>query len=133
MSTETDYEAQAAAPVVPWSSEAEQSVLGAVLLDNQAVDRVADILTAQAFWSAPHRLIWTAVCELVMASKPADPITVLERLQAKGEADAAGGLAYLSSLMNSVPSASNCRRYAEIVAERAARRAAIEAAKWVAA
>lgn len=111
--------------VPPHSLEAEQSVLGALLVDNRAFDRASDLVTAEAFYRHSHRLIWSAIAELVNANKPADVITVFERLQAAGKAGEVDGLAYINSLASSVASAANVRRYAEIVAEKALRRALI--------
>lgn len=108
---------RAASP--PHSMEAEQSVLGALLLDNAAFDKVLDLLAPGDFYRAEHRTIYRVLVDMLVASKPADIITVFERLQAVGQADDAGGLAYLNNLMQSVPSASNVRGYADIVKHRA--------------
>ncbi len=104
--------------VPPHSVEAEQSVLGGLLLDNLAWDRAADLLTEGDFYRHEHKLIYAAVAALVHHSKPADVITVFEQLQSHGKAEDCGGLAYLNALAQSVPSAANMRRYAEIVRER---------------
>ena len=104
--------------VPPHSLEAEQSLLGGLLLDNGAWDRVGDIVNDTDFYRHEHRLIFEAVAALINATKPADVITVFERLQRVGKADEVGGMVYLNSLAASVPSAANCRRYAEIVRER---------------
>ena len=103
----------------PHSIEAEQSVLGGLLLDNQAFDKVADLLVAAQFYRFEHRAIFQAIADLVNLSKPADVITVLEALQSIGKHEECGGLPYLNSLAQCVPSAANIRRYAEIVRERA--------------
>ncbi|MCP5272175.1 MAG: replicative DNA helicase [Burkholderiaceae bacterium] len=105
--------------VPPHSNEAEQSVLGGLLLDNLAWDRAADLLTEGDFYRLEHRLIYGAIGTLIAASKPADVITVFEQLQGLGKGEDVGGLAYLNALAQSVPSAANLRRYAEIVRERA--------------
>ncbi|MFO1273662.1 MAG: replicative DNA helicase [Rubrivivax sp.] len=118
--------------VPPHSVEAEQSVLGGLLLDNLAWDRAADLLTETDFYRHEHRLIFTAVSALVNQSKPADVITVFEQLQSLGKAEDTGGLAYLNALAQSVPSAANIRRYAEIVRERAILRKLIAAADEIA-
>ncbi|MDP3083403.1 MAG: replicative DNA helicase [Rubrivivax sp.] len=118
--------------VPPQSVEAEQSVLGGLLLDNLAWDRAADLLTDSDFYRHEHRLIYAAVGALVSASKPADVITVFEQLQSLGKADDCGGLAYLNALAQSVPSAANMRRYAEIVRERAILRKLIAASDEIA-
>ena len=104
--------------VPPHSIEAESSVLGGLLLDNQAWDRVNDLLVDNDFYRHEHKLIFTAIGNLINGSKPADVITVFEYLQNQGHSDNTGGLYYLNSLAQYVPSASNIRRYAEIVRER---------------
>jgi replicative DNA helicase len=118
--------------VPPHSIEAEQSVLGGLLLDNSAWDRAGDLLTDSDFYRFEHKLIYKAVGELVAATKPADVITVFEQLQMHGKAEECGGIAYLNALAQSVPSAANLRRYAEIVRERAVLRKLIEASDEIA-
>ncbi|NWG73757.1 MAG: replicative DNA helicase, partial [Rubrivivax sp.] len=118
--------------VPPHSIEAEQSVLGGLLLDNGAWDRAADLLRDGDFYRYEHRVIYAAIGALVSAGKPADVITVYEQLQNLGKADDCGGLAYLNALATSVPSAANLRRYAEIVRERAILRKLIEASDEIA-
>jgi replicative DNA helicase len=113
--------------VPPHSIEAESSVLGGLLLDNGAWDRVGDLLTDGDFYRFEHRLIYAAIGALVNATKPADVITVYEQLQNLGKAEEVGGLAYLNSLAQYVPSASNIRRYAEIVRERSILRKLVSA------
>ncbi len=104
--------------VPPHSAEAESSVLGGLLLDNSSWDRVSDLLTESDFYRFEHRLVFGAVGALVNSAKPADVITVFEHLQNQGKAEEIGGLAYLNSLAQYVPSSGNIRRYAEIVRER---------------
>jgi hypothetical protein len=111
--------------VPPQSIEAEQSVLGGLLLDNTAWAGASEILTAADFYRFEHKLIFTAIAALVGAGRPADVITVFEQLQTSEQAKEAGGLEYLNALSSSVPSAAHMRRYAEIVAERATLRAII--------
>ncbi len=118
--------------VPPHSIEAESSVLGGLLLDNQAWDRVNDLLVENDFYRHEHKLIFTAVGALINASKPADVITVFEHLQNQGLAEGTGGLTYLNSLAQYVPSASNIRRYAEIVRERAILRKLVTASDEIA-
>ena len=118
--------------VPPHSIEAEQSVLGGLLLDNSAWDRAGDLLSDSDFYRYEHRAIYRAIGELVGASKPADVITVYEQLQSHGKAEECGGIAYLNALAQSVPSAANLRRYAEIVRERAILRKLIEASDEIA-
>ncbi|MCX8518148.1 MAG: replicative DNA helicase [Rhodoferax sp.] len=118
--------------IPPHSIEGESSVLGGLLLDNTAWDRVGDILADSDFYRYEHRLIYAAIGALVNASKPADVITVFEHLQSQGKAEEVGGLGYLNSLAQYVPSASNIRRYAEIVRERAILRKLVSASDEIA-
>ena len=118
--------------VPPHSIEAESSVLGGLLLDNHAWDRVGDLLVESDFYRHEHQLIYTAIAALVNASKPADVITVYEQLQNLGKSEEIGGLVYLNSLAQYVPSASNSRRYAEIVRERAILRKLVTASDEIA-
>jgi replicative DNA helicase len=118
--------------VPPHSIEAEQSVLGGLLLDNLAWDRAADLLTESDFYRYEHRQIYAAISSLVGASKPADVVTVHEHLHSLGRADDCGGQVYLNALAQSVPSAANIRRYAEIVRDRAVLRKLIGASDEIA-
>ena len=108
----------AALRLPPQSAEAEAAVLGGLLLDNTAWDRVGDFLRETDFYRADHRLIYSAIYRLVEQSRPADAVTVYEHLQSIGKAEEAGGLGYINSLAQETPSASNIRRYAEIVRDR---------------
>jgi replicative DNA helicase len=118
--------------VPPHSIEAESSVLGGLLLDNSAWDRVGDLLVDNDFYRHEHKLIYAAIGALINASKPADVITVNEQLQNQGKAEEMGGLGYLNSLAQYVPSASNIRRYAEIVRERSILRKLVSASDEIA-
>ena len=118
--------------IPPHSVEAEQSVLGGLLIDNMAWDRAGDAVSDGDFYRHEHREIFAAIAALINGSKPADVITVFEHLQSAGKADTCGGLAYLNSLAQSVPSAANIRRYAEIVRERAILRKLISASDEIA-
>ena len=118
--------------IPPHSIEAESSVLGGLLLDNGAWDRMGDLLVDGDFYRHEHKLIYAAIGGLINASKPADVITVFEQLQNLGKADDIGGLVYLNSLAQYVPSASNIRRYAEIVRERSILRKLVTAADEIA-
>ncbi|MEJ2175221.1 MAG: DnaB-like helicase N-terminal domain-containing protein, partial [bacterium] len=84
--------------VPPHSVEAEQSLLGALLLDNQAFDRVADLVGAEDFYRDDHRRIWRHVARLIEAAKPADVVTVSEAIDSSEDKDRTGGLAYLAAL-----------------------------------
>ena len=118
--------------VPPHSTEAEQSVLGALLCDNLAWDRVADLLQEADFYAHEHRLIFGAIGALIGRSQPADVITVHQHLDGIGKARDCGGLVHLNALAQSVPSAGNIRRYAEIVRERAVLRRLIAASDEIA-
>jgi len=118
--------------IPPHSIEAESSVLGGLLLDNGAWDRVADLLVDSDFYRYEHRQVYAAVAALINASRPADVITVYEHLQSLGKAEEVGGLGYLNSLAQFVPSASNIRRYAEIVRERSILRKLVSASDEIA-
>ena len=113
--------------IPPHSIEAESSVLGGLLLDNGAWDRVGDLLKEGDFYRYEHRMVFTAIGILINGSKPADVITVFEQLQNQGKAEEIGGLGYLNSLAQYVPSAGNIRRYAEIVRERSILRKLVSA------
>ena len=116
----------------PHSIEAEQAVLGGLMLDSNAWDAVADIVSAGDFYRRDHRLIFEAVAEVVERRGPCDAVTVSEHLERKGLADETGGLAYLGTLARDTPSAANVRTYAEIVRERAILRQLIEAGGQIA-
>ena len=102
----------------PHSIESEQSVLGGLMLDNSAWDRIADIITDNDFYRHDHRLIYHHICKLLSHNKPADVITVAESLDSSAELQSAGGLSYIGAIVQNTPSAANIRRYAEIVRER---------------
>ena len=116
----------------PHSVEAEQSVLGGLLLSADSWDAVAESVTATDFYRPGHRLIFSQIAQLAEANEPVDVITVADKLQARGELDAAGGLPYLAELAQNTPSASNIRAYAQVVRERASLRKLIEAAQEIA-
>ncbi len=118
--------------VPPHSIEAEQSVLGGLLIDNSAWDRAADLVSDGDFYRLEHKLIYQAVGKLIVAGKPADVITVNEELSLLGKAEDCGGLEYLNALAQAVPSAANLRRYAEIVRERAILRKLVTASDEIA-
>lgn len=118
--------------IPPHSIEAETSVLGGLLLDNEAWDRVGDLLTDTDFYRYEHRMIFDAIGGLINASKPADVITVFDHLEGIGKGEEVGGLAYLNSLAQYVLSASNIRRYAEIVRERSILRKLVTASDEIA-
>ena len=108
--------------VPPHSVEAEQSLIGGLLLDNSAFDRIADMVTAEDFYRDDHRRLYRQITKLIEHGKPADTLTVAESLERSGKLGEIGGHAYLASLSLNTPSAANIRRYAEIVRERSVMR-----------
>ncbi len=103
----------------PHSLEAEQSVLGGLLLDNERWDSVAEKVVARDFYSRPHRMIFESAAGLLESGQPLDLITLSERLELHDQLDDVGGFAYLAELAKNTPSAANITAYAEIVRERA--------------
>jgi len=116
----------------PHSIEAEQAVLGGLLLDNDAWDKVSDKLVVEDFYRKEHRLIFKAQRFLAENTKPMDVVTLYEFLEQEGEADEVGGLAYIGDLAKNTPSASNIIAYAEIVRERAVLREMISVSNEIA-
>lgn len=118
--------------VPPQNLEAEASVLGGILLDNEAINRVVELLTPEDFYRESHRKAFRAMIELSDRNEPVDLITLSEFLKARGELEAVGGTAYLASLADSVPTAANISYYARIVREKAILRHLISAATEIA-
>jgi replicative DNA helicase len=116
----------------PHSIEAEQAVLGGLMLDVSAWDQVADMVRTKDFYRPDHRLIVDAIAELAGNGKPVDVVTVSEQLQKLGELENAGGLPYLATLSRDTPTAANVRAYAELVRERSLLRQLIEAGTEIA-
>ena len=110
----------------PHSEDAEQSLLGGIMLEERAWDQIADIVSGKDFYRPDHRLIFAAMEELVERNQPLDAITVGDHLQRQGKLDDAGGRAYLARLVGNTPGAANIRRYASIVREHAMLRQLIE-------
>ena len=108
--------------VPPHSVEAEQSLLGGLMLDNQAFDKIADLVRAEDFYRDDHRRIYRHLVKLIEAGKPADVVTLAESIESSEDRDKTGGAAYLGALSQSTPAALNIRRYAELVRERAVQR-----------
>mgnify|MGYP006186040191 CR=1 FL=1 len=100
----------------PHSMEAEQGVLGGLMLDNEAWDLVGDLLQADDFFRGEHRLIFTAIQELSEKNSPFDVVTIFEQMAVPEEV---GGLSYLAELAKNTPSVANIQSYAEIVRNRA--------------
>ncbi|MEY4375904.1 MAG: hypothetical protein RJB26_454, partial [Pseudomonadota bacterium] len=116
----------------PHSIEAEQAVLGALLLDAQAWDAVADVVTSEDFYRRDHQLIFAGLAGVVETRGPCDAVTVAEFLERKGQLEEAGGLAYIATLARDTPSSANVRVYADIVRERAVLRALVSAGSEIA-
>ncbi len=117
----------------PHSTEAEQSVLGGLMLDNRAWERLADLVVAEDFYRRDHQLIFRAIGELAERGQPCDAVTVSEFLEQRAELADAGGLAYLGQLAKDTPSAANIVAYAEIVRERSMLRSLISVGGEIAA
>ncbi len=113
--------------VPPNSIEAEQSLLGGLMLDNESWDKIADVVSVYDFYRKDHRLIFAAIANLADEANPCDVVTVSEFLDNRDELEDAGGLEYLATLANETPGAANARAYAKILRERSMLRALISA------
>ena len=132
MAFDNDDNQTASLKIPPHSIEAERSVLGGLMLDDQAWDRVAGLVTAEDFYRNDHRIIFRCMADLAERNKPLDVITISETLDGVNELDNVGGIAYISDLANSTPTAANISAYSEIVAERATIRNLISVAHEIA-
>jgi replicative DNA helicase len=115
----------------PWSNEAEQAVLGAMLLDQDAALRAAELLTDSAFYREAHRRLFRAMNALTERRVVIDHVTLRDELMRRGELDAAGGLEYLAELLDATPTAANLEFHAKIVKDKAIQRALIEGATQI--
>lgn len=120
--------ALAAAKVPPQALAAERAVLGGLMLDGNAWDRIADVLTDADFYSPAHRLLFRAMGRLVESGQPLDGVTLSQALEQSGELEAVGGIGYIARLAAETPTAENVRAYAGIVRDRALLRQLIRAA-----
>ncbi|MCW8932724.1 MAG: replicative DNA helicase [Gammaproteobacteria bacterium] len=116
----------------PHSIDAEQSILGGLLINNDSWDNIASVVNEDDFYRRDHRIIFKAIREQIEEGKPCDVVTISERLESHNEIDDAGGLAYLGSLVNNTPSASNIRAYSDIVRERSVLRKLIQVGNEIA-
>ncbi|MCL6271190.1 replicative DNA helicase [Sansalvadorimonas sp. 2012CJ34-2] len=116
----------------PHSIEAEQSVLGGLMLDNESWDKIGDKVTSEDFYNPAHRKLFECIQLLAQDSSPFDPITVAEELDRKGHLEESGGMGYLTELVESIPSVANLNAYADIVYERAVLRRLISSAQRIA-
>jgi replicative DNA helicase len=115
--------------IPPQSKEAEMSVIGGILLDNSAIDIASVILSEDDFYRQSHRLIFRAAVSIANNNEPIDLVTMAERLKLDGDLNAAGGGAYLSELIDYVPTAANIAYYCKIVREKATERRFLESIK----
>ncbi|MFA4829835.1 MAG: replicative DNA helicase, partial [Thermodesulfovibrionales bacterium] len=116
----------------PQNIEAEQSILGAIMIENDALPKVIEIISREDFYKESHRKIYDAMIELFDKSEPIDLITIAEELKKRNEIDAVGGEAYLSSLASQVPTAANIRYHSKIIREKALLRSLIKSASEIA-
>ncbi|MBI4169735.1 MAG: hypothetical protein HY510_07340, partial [Acidobacteria bacterium] len=117
--------------IIPHNMEAERSVLGAILVENAAINRAQEILTEDDFYREPHRRIFKVMTDLSERTTAIDPVTVKEELTRSGDLDAVGGPAYIASLVDGVPRSANVEYYARIVKEKAVLRSLIEAGSQI--
>jgi replicative DNA helicase len=116
----------------PQNIDAERCVLGSMLIDNESIHKVVEVLTADGFYREAHRKVFNAVIALYQRNEPADLITVMTELRSKGELEEVGGAAYLSSIVDDIPTSANAASYARIVREKSMRRMLIEGATEIA-
>jgi replicative DNA helicase len=119
-------------PAPPHSVEAEQAVLGGLLIDPVAWDQVADVVRQEDFYRPDHQLIFGAIAAVAGEGKPCDAVTVAGYLERNGQIEKAGGLAYLGAIARDTPTAANVRAYAQIVRERSLMRQLIQAGTQIA-
>ena len=115
----------------PQNLDAEQSVLGAILLDNDSLSKAFELITAEDFYRGAHRLVYEAMVELAESNEVVDQITLTAILKSKGQLEQVGGGAYVAELVQAVPSASNIRYHCKIIREKALLRGLIQTATEV--
>ena len=128
----TDGGAEQRLKVPPNSIEAEQALIGGLMLNAQAWDKIADVVSADDFYRKDHRLIFQAIDRLIDEGSPCDVVTVSEHLDNRGELEKAGGFEYLGMLANETAGAANARAYAKILRERSMLRDLINAGNEIA-
>jgi replicative DNA helicase len=119
------------AHIPPQNTDAETSLLGAILIDSDAIVKIADTITAHDFYDRRHELIYEAIRNLYERHSPIDVLTVTDQLRSSGNLDTVGGAAYLTELTNYVPTAAHVEQYASIVAQKALRRRMIKASQEI--
>src|SRR5207247_2355477 len=112
----------------PWSNEAEQAVLGAMLLDQDAALKAAELLDDTMFYREGHRLLFRAMAALAERGDVIDPVTLRDELQRRGDLDRAGGMEYVAALIDVVPTAANLDYHVRIVRDKAVLRRLVDAA-----
>lgn len=112
---------------LPWSEEAEVSVLGAPFVDSDALDEAREVIQPEDFFRSGHRLLFAAMCELHDAGEAVDPVTLRQRLADSGDLERAGGPSYIAEILHAVPTAANVSHHARIVADKAQVRRLIKA------
>jgi len=115
----------------PQSIEAEQSVLGGLLLDNSVYDKITERVSGKDFYRQEHKIIFATICDLLDSGKPVDPITLRDHLKECGELNQVGGDAYIYQLLRNTPTAVNAHHYADIVRKKSMLRNAIETSQKV--
>lgn len=116
----------------PYNLDAEQAVLGSMLLDRDTISQVEELLNANDFYRKPHGLIFTAIVDIMERGEPVDMITVIDELRNQGNLERIGGSSYIASLASSVPTASNAMYYSRIVEQKSVLRRLIEAGTKIA-
>ena len=116
----------------PYSLEAEQSVLGGLMIQNTSWDQIADVIIEDDFYRRDHRLLFSAIAHLIEVGQPVDAVTLSEWLSKQGQLEDVGGLSYLGALAKNTPTAANIKAYAEIVRERSVMRQLITVATDIA-
>ncbi|NBS41759.1 replicative DNA helicase, partial [bacterium] len=117
--------------IPPQNLEAEQSLIGSILIDQEAMLKIGDIIHAEDFYRDSHRIIFDCVLDLYERHDPIDILTVGNRLEEKGKIQQIGGRAYLVELSNAVPTSAHIVHYAQIVQKKASLRRLIEAATHI--
>ena len=119
------------AKMPPQNIEAEKSVLGSLMMDSKSIDIIIDILRPDDFYQTKHKIIFEAMVDLYQNKEPIDILSLSGRLKDKKQLDAAGGTSYLTELVNSVPTSSNAKHYAEIVHKKSVLRDLIESSEHI--
>ena len=117
--------------IPPQNSEAEKALLGSVMIRSEVMHDITDIIGEQSFYSNQHRIIWASLFELHSKSSPIDILSLSSRLKEKNQLDQVGGMAYLSELINIVPSSTNAENYADIVEKKYTLRELLRAAEQI--